>query len=47
MSKKHYVGGWILTPHRSRLLPDTVEALMCLQDWLWINTEGNKINTFT
>ena len=21
-------------PHRSRLLSDTVEALMCLQDWL-------------
>jgi len=36
----------ILTPHCSRLLPDTVEALMCLQDWLWTNMEGNEINIF-
>ena len=52
ISKKHSEssfnnGGRILTPHRNRLLPDTVEALMCLQDWLWTNMEGNEINTFT
>ena len=40
-------GGQILTPHRSRLLPNTMEVLMCLQDWLWTNMEGNEINTFT
>jgi len=40
-------GGRILTPHRSRLLPNTVKALMCLQDWLWTNMEGNEINTFS
>jgi len=32
----------MLTPH-----PDTVEALMCIQDWLWTNMEDNEINTFT
>ena len=30
-----------------QLLSNTVEALMCLQDWLWTNMEGNEINTFT
>ena len=36
-------------PHnqQNKLLSDTVEALMCLQDWLWTNMEGNEINTFT
>ncbi|KAL1338034.1 hypothetical protein AAHE18_10G181600 [Arachis hypogaea] len=28
-------GGRFVTPHRSRLRPDTLEALMCNQDWLW------------
>ena len=36
-------GGQILTPHRSKLLLDTMKALMCLQDWLWINKEGMKL----
>jgi len=31
----------------SKLLPYTVEALMCLYDWLWTNMEGNEINIFT
>jgi len=34
-------GGQLLTPRRSRLHPDTLEALMCVQDWLWTNIEGN------
>ncbi|KAF7811830.1 zinc finger BED domain-containing protein RICESLEEPER 2-like [Senna tora] len=29
-------GGRVLSPHRSRLNPNTVEALMCSQDWLRI-----------
>ncbi|KAF1887721.1 hypothetical protein Lal_00023728 [Lupinus albus] len=35
-------GGRILTPHRSRLRPDTVEALMCLQDWLRGDMKGSS-----
>lgn len=30
-------GGRVLSPHRSRLLPSTVEALMCAQNWIWTN----------
>ncbi|KAK2638141.1 hypothetical protein Ddye_025936 [Dipteronia dyeriana] len=29
-------GGRFVGPHRSRLHPKTIEALMCAQDWLWI-----------
>ncbi|KAF1866272.1 hypothetical protein Lal_00024276 [Lupinus albus] len=32
----------ILTPHRSRLRPNTVEALMCLQDWLRGDMKGSS-----
>ncbi|XP_025702857.2 zinc finger BED domain-containing protein RICESLEEPER 2-like [Arachis hypogaea] len=35
-------GGRFVTPHRSRLRPDTLEALMCNQDWLW-----NELGTTT
>ncbi|KAL8541599.1 hypothetical protein ACS0TY_002751 [Phlomoides rotata] len=28
-------GGRFISPHRSRLHHDTLEALMCSQDWLW------------
>ena len=28
-------GGRHVTPHRNRLHPDTLEALICAQDWLW------------
>jgi hypothetical protein len=35
--------GRILTPHRSRLRSDTLEALMCVQDWLWTDVKGNQI----
>ncbi|KAF7147431.1 hypothetical protein RHSIM_Rhsim03G0207300 [Rhododendron simsii] len=27
--------GRLVSPHRSRLHPDTMEALMCAQSWLW------------
>ncbi|KAF1874831.1 hypothetical protein Lal_00007446 [Lupinus albus] len=33
--------GRFLTPHRSRLHPHTLEALMCLQDWLWTDVRGS------
>ncbi|KAL9236751.1 hypothetical protein vseg_011385 [Gypsophila vaccaria] len=33
-------GGRVLSPHRSRLLPSTVEALMCAQNWIWTNMKG-------
>ena len=33
--------GRFLTPHHSRLRPDTLEAMMCLQDWLWANISSN------
>ncbi|XP_072087004.1 zinc finger BED domain-containing protein RICESLEEPER 2-like [Arachis hypogaea] len=36
-------GGRFVTPHRSRLRPDTLEALMCNQDWLW-NEFGTTTN---
>ncbi|BAT75705.1 hypothetical protein VIGAN_01361400 [Vigna angularis var. angularis] len=35
-------GGRFLTPHRSRLHPDTLEALMCVQDWLWSDIQGSS-----
>jgi len=38
--------GHILTLRHSRLHPNTFEALMSLQDWLWTNMEGNYVNTF-
>ncbi|XP_015969087.1 zinc finger BED domain-containing protein RICESLEEPER 2-like [Arachis duranensis] len=37
-----YTGGRFVTPHRSRLRPDTLEAIMCNQDWLW-----NELGTTT
>jgi len=39
-------GGRFLTPHRSRLRPDTLEAMICVQDWMWININGNKFYLF-
>ncbi|KAF1867086.1 hypothetical protein Lal_00049514 [Lupinus albus] len=34
--------GRFLTPHRSRLCAHTLEALMCLQDWLWTDVRGSS-----
>lgn len=41
-------GGRLLTPHRSRLHENTLEALMCAQSWIKHDKEGNKccINIF-
>ena len=33
-------GGRVIGPHRSRLLPETVEALMCLQSWRRMEFKG-------
>ncbi|KAA3469031.1 zinc finger BED domain-containing protein RICESLEEPER 1-like [Gossypium australe] len=31
----------VLDPYRSRLLPESIEALMCAQNWIWANFKGN------
>ncbi|KAL5798301.1 hypothetical protein ACOSQ2_003121 [Xanthoceras sorbifolium] len=36
-------GGRFLSPHRRRLHPDTLEALMCAQNWIWAPLRGAKI----
>ncbi|KAF1883760.1 hypothetical protein Lal_00012677 [Lupinus albus] len=33
--------GRFLTPHHSRLHPHTLEAMMCLEDWLWTDFRGS------
>jgi hypothetical protein len=33
--------GRLLSPHRSRLHPKTIEALMCAQSWLWTEIKGD------
>ena len=35
--------GRFLSTHRSRLHSDTLKALMCSQDWLWGDVQGNMI----
>nr|CAN83599.1 hypothetical protein VITISV_015691 [Vitis vinifera] len=35
-------GGKVVSKHRSRLHPDTLEALMCAQSWLWKEKEGDR-----
>ena len=37
-----YNGKKILTPYRSRLLPENVEATLCTKNWLY-GFEGNLI----
>ena len=32
--------GRLLSPHRSRLHPKTIEAMMCAQNWLWSEIAG-------
>ncbi|GKD07770.1 zinc finger BED domain-containing protein DAYSLEEPER-like protein [Tanacetum coccineum] len=36
--------GRLISPHRIRLRPDTIEALMCAQSWLWeiVNKDEGK-----
>ena len=34
--------GTMVSKHRSRLHPDTLEVLMCAQSWLWKEMEGNQ-----
>ncbi|KAG5533345.1 hypothetical protein RHGRI_027517 [Rhododendron griersonianum] len=37
--------GRLVSPHRSRLHPDTMEALMCAQSWLWAaEMKGNELS---
>ncbi|RVW67735.1 putative AC transposase [Vitis vinifera] len=36
-------GGRVVSKHRSRLHPDTLEALMCAQSWLWKEKEGDSL----
>ena len=33
--------GQLLSPYRSKLHQKTVEALMCAQNWLWAEINGN------
>ncbi|TYH59419.1 hypothetical protein ES332_D08G220000v1 [Gossypium tomentosum] len=33
--------GGVLDPYRSRLLPESIEALMCAQNWIWANFKGS------
>ncbi|KAK3227645.1 hypothetical protein Dsin_007507 [Dipteronia sinensis] len=34
--------GRFLSPHRSRLQPKTLEALMCIQNWLGAKIQGSN-----
>ncbi|KAH9673095.1 BED-type domain-containing protein [Citrus sinensis] len=36
-------GGRTLSPHRSRLHPDTLEAIMCSQHWLWATSSRGGV----
>ncbi|CAN1273217.1 Putative AC transposase, partial [Linum perenne] len=35
--------GRLLTPYRSRLEEQTIEALMCSQNWLWNRIKGIQV----
>ncbi|KAK1577904.1 hypothetical protein Q3G72_025896 [Acer saccharum] len=37
-------GGRIVNAQRNRLLPSTLEAIMCTQKWLWAGKKGNTID---
>ncbi|KAK9750191.1 hypothetical protein RND81_02G179500 [Saponaria officinalis] len=39
------MGGRVVSPHRSRLHANTVEALMCLQNWKMQNIQGDMKDT--
>lgn len=34
--------GRFVIPHRNRIQPQTLEALMCTQNWLWAKTYGKN-----
>ena len=36
----------MVSPHRSKLHPNTLEALMCAQNWLLVEKQGMKIIKF-
>ncbi|KAK3194502.1 hypothetical protein Dsin_025812 [Dipteronia sinensis] len=36
--------GRIVSSHRNRLLPSTLEAIMCTQNWLWAGKRGNIVD---
>ena len=36
-------GGKVVSPHRNKLHSDTLEALMCDQNWLWVDIKGDYI----
>ncbi|CAI9286718.1 unnamed protein product [Lactuca saligna] len=36
--------GRIVSPHRSRLLPSTIEVIICTQNWLWAGKKGCVID---
>ncbi|CAH1444088.1 unnamed protein product [Lactuca virosa] len=36
--------GRIVGPHRSRLLPSTIEVIICTQNWLWAGKKGCVID---
>ena len=40
------IGGRFVSPHRNRLHPKTLEALMCARDWLWSSMESEGILFF-
>ena len=41
------IGGRKVSKHRSKLHPNTLEALMCAQSWLWKEIEGNQFTTLS
>nr|KAJ0197649.1 hypothetical protein LSAT_V11C700378320 [Lactuca sativa] len=36
--------GRIVGPHRTRLLPSTIEVIICTQNWLWVGKKGCVID---
>nr|KAJ0187199.1 hypothetical protein LSAT_V11C900473500 [Lactuca sativa] len=36
--------GRIVSPHRSRLLSSTIEAIICTQNWIWAGKKGCVID---
>ena len=38
--------GRLLSLHRSRLHLKTIEAMMCAQNWLWSEINGQQLSTF-